>query len=301
MKGAPLLAPGARIAVVAPAGIPDSEGLAAGLGLLEEWGYAPVPGPHLRARRRYLAGSVEERSADLAWALAADDIDATWIARGGFGSQHCLPHLAWDAVAPRPVIGFSDAVALLHALSTRTPALPIHGPNLDRLALHVDEPSRAALRTLLAEGGPVNLPGRLLCGPDNPVEGPVLGGNLCVLASLAGTPWALRAPGALLLLEDVGEPHYKLDRLVTQLRNSGALRGLRGIALGEFSACEAPADASWTTEDLLAELLAPLGVPVLGGLPVGHGRVNLPWYYAGRGRLHAEGLRVAALRRVRGR
>ncbi len=105
----------------------------------------------------------------------------------------------------------------------------------------------------------------------------------------------------MLLLEDVGEPHYKLDRLVTQLRNSGALRGVRGIALGEFSACAAPADANWSTEDLLAELLAPLGVPVIAGLPVGHGPANRPWYYAGRGRLHPEGLRVAALRRLRGR
>jgi muramoyltetrapeptide carboxypeptidase len=263
--------------------------------MLAEWGYTPVPGPNLEARHPhgYLAGTAEARTADLTWALTAPEIDAVWIARGGYGCVHCLPFLPWPRIAPRPVIGFSDVTSLLLALSQNTRAVGIHAPTLDNLAEGTDAASREALRELLANGGETGFEGRAAVEPGIAVEGPVLGGNLCVLASLAGTPWALQAEGALLVLEDVGEPAYRLDRMVTQLLASGDLDGVRAILLGEFLDCPVPEGLGYTLEELLIALFAPLGVPVVTGLPVGHGQANRPWYYSGWGRLAGGVLRIS--------
>ncbi len=273
---------GARIAVVAPAGLFAAERLQRGMDVVRSWGYELIEGQELFAKARYTAGSVAQRSADLNWALTAPDIDAVWFARGGFGTAHLLPLVPWQQLDGRPVIGFSDATALLNGLRQR--GLPaIHGPVLQTLsndafgapgAVLVDDASRRALQDLLGAGKLPDLPGELLCGPARPVRGPLVGGNLTVLASLAGTPWALRAQGAILLLEEVGEAPYRVDRLVTQLQQSGALAGVLGVALGDF--LDPRTDAA-DMRAVLRELLAPLGVPVVVGLPVGHGAGNVAW------------------------
>jgi muramoyltetrapeptide carboxypeptidase len=130
---------------------------------------------------------------------------------------------------------------------------------------------------LLLEGGEVRWRGRSLCGGE--AFGPLVGGNLCTFASLAGTPHALRAPGAVLLLEEVGERPYRVDRLLNQLLRSGALEGVRAVVLGGFVGCAEPGEPGWSAEQVAAEGLAELGVPVLAGLPVGHGAENhaFPW------------------------
>lgn len=278
-----MLARGARIAVVTPAGRPDPAALAEGMALLADWGYEVVPAPHLGARHRYLAGTVEERAGDLAWALTAPDIDAVWMGRGGFGSAHCLPFLPRLTGPPRPLFGCSDGTALFLAFRHEPAVQCIHGPTIQKLA-STDEATQRAVCDLLRSAAPVELPGRLALGSDTAFEGPVLGGNLCMLATLAGTPWQLSARDALLLVEDVAEPAYKLDRMVTQLRAAGCFDGLRAVLLGEFLNCPLPTGADYTVDELLVDLFSPLGVPVVSGLPVGHGTANHPWYYSGPGR-----------------
>ena len=194
---------GARIAVVAPAGLFAAERLQRGMDVVRSWGYELIEGQELFAKARYTAGSVAQRSADLNWALTAPDIDAVWFARGGFGTAHLLPLVPWQQLDGRPVIGFSDATALLNGLRQR--GLPaIHGPVLQTLsndafgapgAVLVDDASRRALQDLLGAGKLPDLPGELLCGPARPVRGPLVGGNLTVLASLAGTPWGAAGAG----------------------------------------------------------------------------------------------------------
>lgn len=289
-----MLKQGDRIAVVAPAGVPSMPDLEAGIALLEQWGYEVVTGPNLHAQHRYTAGPPEVRAADLIWALTAHDIHAAYIARGGYGHVHCLPRIPWGEVAPRPVIGFSDATALLLALSQRTEAIAIHAPTLDKLATKTEPATQEAVRRVLSleRKEEVELRGERVHGGDGDVEGTVLGGNLCVLASLAGTPWQLRAEGALLVLEDVDEAPYRLDRMVTQLVESGCLRGVRAILLGELLRCAAPKGAAWTVQELLVDLFAPLGVPIVTGVPVGHGPANMPWYVGGQGHLAGGVLRV---------
>jgi muramoyltetrapeptide carboxypeptidase len=291
-----MLHPGARIAVVAPAGMFTPPRLDRGIDVVRSWGYELVEAPNLHATARYTAGTAAERLADLTWALTAPDIDAVWFARGGFGTVHLLPDLPWQALDGRLVIGFSDATALLTALQQH--GLPaIHGPVLQTLcddellagpnAVMIDAPSRVALRNLLHGQLPF-LPGELLCGPDRAVQGPVVGGNLIVLGSLAGTPWALRAQGAILLLEEINEMPYSLDRMVTQLRLSGALQGVLAVALGDFLH---PRFDQSEMRAVLRELLEPLGVPVLVGLPVGHAAGNLAWPVGGMAALDRTGLR----------
>ena len=280
-----------RIAVVSPAGMHDNPRLARSEALVASWGHELVHGRHTGARHRYTAGRQAERRADLAWALSAPGVDAVWFTRGGFGTAHLLPGLDLESVDDRLVMGFSDATVLLWALARAGTGQPVHGPVLHSLADHVDEESREAVRRLLAGEAPGPCwQGRHLVGPELPVEGPLLGGNLCMLATLAGTPWAFEAKGAIVVLEEVGEAPYRLDRLLTQLVQSGAFEGVRGVALGSFTGTSVPEGAAWTVEELLADLLAPLGVPVIAGLPVGHGARNQPWRLGTRVRLEGGGL-----------
>ena len=287
-----MLSVGSRVAVVAPSGIFKPEKLKAGLDLIAGWGLEVVLGKNINAKHRYTAGTVEHRVSDLAWALTDESIDAVWFARGGYGTAQLLSALPWADCDGRPVIGFSDATALLVAMERLGIRGGIHGPVLHSLAGHTSPDSVAALKKMLMEGGGYWLKGRHLCGPHRAVQGRLVGGNLCVLASLAGTPWALRSNGAIVVLEDIGEPAYKLDRMISQLRVSGAFDGAAGIALGEFTSCQLPEGADWTLEELMGDLLAPLGLPVICGLPVGHGSRNRPWQVGAEGVLSVEGLHV---------
>ena len=286
-----MLKPGARVAIVTPAGVPDPARLAASLDLLRAWGLDPVLGPHVGAVRRYTAGTADQRSADLVWALTDPAIDAVWFGRGGFGTAHSLTAIPFEALDDRPILGFSDATALFSALAARGVGRPVHAPVVHSLADLVDADSKAALQAWMGGAG-VSLPGRALGGGFSPVEAPVVGGNLCVLASMCGTPFAPRLAGKILLIEEIGEAPYKLDRLVTQLRQSGAADGLRGIAVGELTGCNPPAGASYTADEVMAELVGAFGVPVVVGLPVGHGARNWPVPLGARARLWDGGLDV---------
>lgn len=288
----PLLKPGARVAVVSPSGVHDQTRLERGMERIREWGLEPVLGQHVQARFRYTAGTVAQRAEDLCWALTDPTIDAAWFTRGGFGTAHLLEAVPWDALDGRPVIGFSDATALFTAMVARGVSGAVHGPVLHSLADHPDERSLARLRRLLLEGGAEVLPGRQVAGPAVAAHGPLVGGNLCVLASLAGTPYAPFADGSVLLLEEIGERPYQVDRLLTQLERSGALDGVRGVALGEFIAPRHPADADIDMAEVLHDLLAPLGVPVVAGLPIGHGAANAAVRLGARVRLDGDGLHV---------
>lgn len=293
-----MLRDNARIAVVAPAGVFPPERLDFATRMLRTFGYEPVLAPHVEARHRYLAGTAAQRAADLAWALTAPDIDAVWFARGGYGTAQTLALLPWDRLDARPVIGFSDATALLVAMHKRG-LRGVHGPVLHGLCewdlgssppvTPIDTESRLVLRALLATGEAPALPGRPLLGAGAPVRGPVIGGNLTVLASLAGTPWALDATGAIVVLEDVHEAPYRIERALCQLLDSGGLRGAVGVALGDFSHCR-PDAPDYTLADVFREHLGTLGIPVVFGLPVGHSVHNYAWIHGAEGTLSPDGI-----------
>lgn len=272
-----MLKTGARVGVFAPSGAFDPERLARGMALAASWGLELVEAPNLRARHRYLAGTDDQRLADLEWALSAPDLDGCWMARGGYGLTRLVDRVDWDRVRDRPMIGFSDGTALLVALRQRAGVSGVHGPVLHSLADHTNPASREHLRALLfgressLEAGGVLVPGAL--------RGPLVGGNLCVLADLCGTPDQLDASGCVLLLEDIAEPAYKLDRMIRHLQRAGVFEGVSGVVLGSLTGCKVPEGADYTAQGVVEELLSELGVPVRTGVPVGHGRVNHAFVY----------------------
>jgi muramoyltetrapeptide carboxypeptidase len=221
-----------------------------------------------------LAGTDAQRLQDLQWALSSPDLQAVWAARGGYGLNRILGGLDLANCDQRPVIGFSDVTSLHVARYQAGGNCGVHGPVLHSLADHPSAASRTHLRELLQGKHAFSLKGEVW--RSGAASGPVVGGNLCMLTSLCGGPWQLRAEGCILLIEDVGEAPYRVDRMLQQLQSSGCLAGVVGVAVGTFSGCSAPKDSDWGLKDLICEAL---DVPVIGGLPVGHGPENRAFIY----------------------
>ncbi|MEU0676561.1 LD-carboxypeptidase [Streptomyces sp. NPDC006172] len=277
------LAPGARVAVVAPSGPVAEERLQAGLDILRGWDLDPVAAPHALDRHRtlnHLAGEDADRAADLQRAWCDPSVDAVLCARGGYGAQRLVDLLDWDAMraaGPKVFIGFSDHTTLHEAFAVRLGLVTLYGP----VAAGVDfiknaraqDHLRATLfapetvRTLASTGAAL-APGR--------ARGVTLGGCLTLLATGYGTPHTRAgARGGLLLLEDVGEPPYRLDRALTQLLRTGWLDGVAGVALGSWEGCGPYEEL----RPVLADRLGGLGVPVVEELGFGHceGALTVPF------------------------
>lgn len=270
------LRPGDTVAVVGPSGPVPVDRLDAGLAALSSWGLRPVEGTHTRDVHGHLAGTDEQRIADLNAAFRDPAVRAVWAARGGYGLSRIVDRLDWRALAadPKLLIGFSDVSALLLAAWLRVGLVTLHGPVVARLHL-LAEPARERLRRgVLGQPAALREPvaGTVaIAGAAGRVTGRLVGGNLAVLAALAGTPDQLRTSGCIVVLEEVDEPPYRVDRLLTQLRASGAFDGVVGFAVGTPVRCDPPIGArSATFDEVVADRLGDLGVPVLVDLPVGH-------------------------------
>ncbi|MFC4329579.1 LD-carboxypeptidase [Streptomyces andamanensis] len=268
------LAPGARVAVVAPSGPVPEERLQSGLDVLRGWDLDPVVAPHVLDRHEefaYLAGADADRAADLQRAWCDPSVDAVLCARGGYGAQRMADLLDWEAMraaGPKVFVGFSDITALHEAFAVRLGLVTLHGPmaaGIDFLKnARAQEHLRATLCTpeavrVIPSDGTALVPGR--------ARGVTLGGCLALLAADLGTPHARpSAAGGLLCLEDVGEEPYRLDRYLTQLLRAGWLERVSGVLLGSWKDCGAPE----RVRALLADRLGGLGVPVAADFGFGH-------------------------------
>ena len=279
----PALRPGDPVVAVAPASCFDRASFEAGLEVISRR-YRVHYDPGLLTRQRYLAGNDERRLAELTSALAGTDARAVFCARGGYGLTRLLPKLEGIALTAKPVIGFSDITAL-HQMLQRQRLVSIHGPVLTQLP-RLDAPTHARLFELLESAAPAADLTGLETYVDGTAEGPLLGGNLSVLTRLLGTPYLAPLEGAILLLEDVGERPYRLDRMWTHLALAGVFRQIRGIVLGEFTGCEEK-EADYSSADVLRELAAATGLPCAAGFPLGHGAQNQPVPLGVRVRLDA--------------
>ena len=272
MHAPPPLAAGARVALLCPAGpLRDAGELDRGIENARALGWTPVVGEHALARRGYFAGDDAARAEDLNRALADDTIDGIWCLRGGYGAMRLLPALDYDAARRRPkaLIGYSDITALHAAFGRHAALSTFHGPTA-RASL--SDFSRESLRRAVAGGGePCGAaPGARTLHPGR-ASGRLAGGNLALLSALVGTPFAPDLDGAILVLEDIDERVYRIDRMLVQLRLAGALRGVRGLVFGAFTNCPAANDdGARDLDDVLAELAGELRVPCLAGAPVGH-------------------------------
>lgn len=274
-----VLRPGDLVAVVAPASplrTVDRGLLDDGVTLLESWG--------LRVRvqdggtpYRYLSASDADRARHLHAALADSDVRAIFALRGGYGALRLLPHLAASAAAAdKFLVGYSD-ITVVHAVAQRLwPGLRlIYGPNLATRQLldrgPAAERNRRSLYDALFRQAAVRVePVEFLC--PGQAQGRLAGGCLSMVSALLGSSYALATDGTILLLEDRDEAPYRIDRLLTQLRNAGALDGVRGIVFGDMPGCVDPYN---DLRDVVIDVLSDLRVPVAYGLPSGHGTVNL--------------------------
>jgi len=265
------LAPGARVALVATAGPLDEARIERSIARCRTLGLEPVLLPAARQRHGYLAGRDELRLADLQAAFDDPDVDAVWGLRGGYGSGRILEALDLERQRrdPIPFIGFSDNTNL-HVRHAAMGLVSFHGPHpggdfppetersLRRVLFDAEPAGRLPRRA--GDPAPLTLVGGV-------VEAPLVGGNLSILASLCGTDDAPRLDGRILFLEELNEPAYRVDRMLVQLRRSGALHGVVGLALGRFLPA---ADDDHPLIDCLAEFAERLGVPAVAELPVGH-------------------------------
>jgi muramoyltetrapeptide carboxypeptidase len=277
--------------VVAPSGPFDRPGFEAGLARVSER-YSPVHRPDVFSAHRYLAGDDARRGEELAHALRDTQARALFCARGGYGSMRLLPGLPLADAAPSALVGFSDITAVHLALQALG-RVSIHGPVLTQLGKQPPDVCERLFQLLESPQPPPPLIGSATYVP-GVAEGLLLGGNLSVLTRLLGTPYLPSFAGAVLLLEDVGERPYRLDRMWTHLKLAGVLSQVRGIVLGDFTGCE-EGGADYGSADVLRSLAEETGLPCAAGFPIGHGTLNYPVALGTRVRLEADAARLTFL------
>ncbi|MEL6383765.1 MAG: LD-carboxypeptidase [Cyanobacteria bacterium J06626_18] len=251
------------------------------------WGLGLVPqtAPHVLDRYGYLAGRDRDRAADINQFFADPTIAALLPIRGDWGSARVLPYLDYDLIRQNPKIitGFSDLTALLLGITAQTGLVTFHGPN----GLTAWRPDQTdPFRQVLFEGQALtfeNVPAaedsdrlmqvkfRINTITSGQARGRLYGGNLSVLSGIVGSPYLPDLTGAILFLEDVGEPIYRIDRMLTQLKLAGILDSLAGFIFGQCTNC-GPSDGygALTLEDVLQDHIAPLGIPAWSNAAIGH-------------------------------
>jgi muramoyltetrapeptide carboxypeptidase len=272
-----------HLRVVAPGAAVDRDGVEKAANLFAACGHHISFGDHLFDRYRYLAGPLEARCQDLRQAFEDCAVDAVWFARGGTGAGELMPRLG-NWFASKPVIGYSDNCCLLTE-ALRRGGVAIHGAVFEEAAeqsaeLPVLRQDAIDIVALLAHRGA--RPSRTVAlqqvgeTPAQSVSGLALGGNLTTLCSMLGTPFAPSFDGGVLLLEDVGEPYYRIERMLVQLLQAGLLDQVNAVVLGDFVNCPRR-NVAHSIEAIFLEHLLPRGILLYTGAPVGHGERNLPW------------------------
>jgi muramoyltetrapeptide carboxypeptidase len=296
-----------NLAVMALSGLAKRGDIEHGIGLLEEEFSSEEPGCRLRvvrdylrdaprgAQLPYLPASDEFQAKVFTEAMARDDIHYIWAARGGYGSSRWLHLVAWDELPRRGplLIGFSDITFIHSALVNFLERPGLHAPMAITYG-NTSRESRVLLIKAMASRVVPGLAGRAIVSGQ--AEGPLIGGNLSCLCHTIGTPWEPLWDGAILFLEDINEPAYRIDRMLTHLKDAGVLERISGLVLGRFAATPQKGNAGRTDvilpspEEVIHDRLSGLSVPVVCSLPAGHGPGdNHPLYIGGRYRLSAPG------------
>lgn len=277
----PALHPGDTLAIISPAGATPTppnqpDPFEQGQALLEAAGFQVKLMPNARHQKLYLAGTDDERLADLHAAFADPSVQGILCARGGYGTMRLLPEIDFNLIRrnPKALIGFSDITALLIACYQQSGLVGFYGPMLTSNLIQPHQEYSFNQLFQLVQGQtsfPYPVPNRntYRCYRPGLAQGPLIGGNLSLLTALCGTPFQPQTAGHILFIEDWHEKYYTLDRQFQQLRMAGLLEGITGLLLADFSEIETEPEQS--LEDFLAELTHFLRVPVGFGFSVGHG------------------------------
>jgi len=298
----PALPEGARIAVVAPASPPQTRSeIEQATAYFEALGHEVVFGPNHRKVHGYLAGTDEERAADLQWALSEPGIDMVHTLCGGYGTARLYDRIDWSAVGdPRIVCGFSDITALHLALAAHAGWVTFYGPNFVRFTRRKDELTDETKHWFHRAFQPEPL-GRVFEDPEDPyvltvcdgvAEATLVGGCLTLLAASLGTPFEIQTDGCVVMVEDLNTDEYLVDTLLNHLIRAGKLDNAAGFVFGtnvNLKAQTLPegSESTLSIEEILDELIAPLGIPAIANVPVGHGKHMATMPLGGKVRLDA--------------
>jgi muramoyltetrapeptide carboxypeptidase len=306
----PALKPGDTIAFVAPAGPAEAKPVQEYAAQLEKAGYRVLIPKGLEQRKTgYLAGTDDERADELNVAIRDPKVRAIFPVRGGYGLTRILDRVDYAALKkdPKIVTGFSDLTALHLAIAREVKMISFHSPMPMANLWKAEKPEYAFAassfrRAVFADGYKKGDEGYSITVPENTklvkltggkARGRLLGGNLTLISATLGTPYAIQAKGAILLIEDVDEAPYRVDRMLSQLRLAGVLKEVAGVVVGSFTNKTA-AEVS-ETDRVLREYLTPLKVPVIMNFPLGHVPLNTTLPHGALAELDADSLTLKLL------
>lgn len=308
----PALPERARIAVVAPASAPQTRSeLEQAIAYFESRGHEVVVGRNARKVHGYMAGTDAERAADLQWALTEPGIDMVIARTGGYGTARLHPLIDWDALGePRIVCGYSDITALHLALAAHAGWVTFYGPNLARFTRRRDEypltPETEAWFHRAFKPEPL---GRVFEDPENPyvltvgggsAEAPLAGGCLTLLSASIGTPYEVQTDGCVVMVEDLNTEPYLIDTMLNHLIRAGKLANAAGFVFGtdvnlRGQTIPTGPESNLSIEEMLDELIAPLGIPAIANVPVGHGKHLATMPLGARVRIDGDGKSLEVL------
>jgi muramoyltetrapeptide carboxypeptidase len=269
----PRLKPGDTIGIVAPAGSFDRKIFAQGLYILESMGFQTRVPDEIFEKNCYLAGSDAHRAGLVMRFFEDQSVNALVCARGGFGSLRILPLLDFDTIRqnPKVIVGYSDITALLAAITAKSGLVTFHGPLVTTLA-NASETTCSSLLAAISSNTIVELkPTRSIPLKSGRSRGRMIGGNLTTLCHLLATPFEPKFESRILLLEDRGEAHYRIDRMLFQMKLAGCFKGIAGLILGSFEDCGS-LDGIFK---IFEEQFKDIPVPILAGFDIGHGQQNM--------------------------
>jgi muramoyltetrapeptide carboxypeptidase len=267
------LKPGDTVGIVAPASPFDPDLFNQGLDVLASMGFRTFVPDEIFENNRYLAGSDAHRAKLVTRVFQDPSVDAIVCARGGFGCLRILPLLDFDVMRtnPKVFVGLSDISALLAAITAKTGLVTFHGPLVTTLA-KAPEFTRQSMLTAISSDSDLKItPGKGVTIRGGRAKGPIIGGNLTTLCHLLGTPFEPRFENHILFLEDCGEAPYRIDRMLFQMKLAGCFDAITGLVLGSFEECGA-LDGIYR---IFQECFEDIGIPILAGFQVGHGKQNL--------------------------
>jgi muramoyltetrapeptide carboxypeptidase len=291
------------VGVVAPGAAVDREYLERGVQELVRQGYRVKVSERALARDRILAGTDEERAAELMRFFGDAEVSAIFAARGGYGAGRLLPLIDFELLRrnPKIFVGFSDQTFLLNAIVESAAMVCFHGPMVAKdLAGGLSARSMLHLRRLLAgELDGFDLYGAEAIHP-GVAQGKMIGGCLSIVVAMLATPYVPDFAGKILFLEDTGEKAYRIDRMLVQLRHSGALARVAGVVFGGMRSPGDTESEQRLIRQFAAEQTAGLGVPVLWGIAAGHGTENFTLPMGAPARLDAGARRLSFIERAVG-
>lgn len=274
---------GDTVGLVSPAtAVFEADEISVAKETLEAIGFKVVVGKHAYDRWGYFAGRDRDRAADINAMFADDAVNGIICYTGGWGSPRTLPFLDFDLIARKPkvIIGYSDITALLNAIHKRTGLVTFHGPvgasqwepysleNFKRVVMTA-EPAGNLAPPPKKPTDLIDRTNRILKLAPGKATGPLIGGNLTMIATALGTPYEIETQGAIVLLEDVTEELYRIDRMLTQLALAGKFDNAAGVVFGRCSRCDYKGP-TFSLEEILRDRFGSLPIPAISGLSFGH-------------------------------